>query len=78
MQLHESQGGKCVLCSAEVDMFAGAKGGQVDHDHKTGRVRGVLCLKCNVAVGLIEVKPVDAITAMLYYIGYLKDEQSIA
>jgi hypothetical protein len=39
----EAQGGTCATC--------GAKPEHVDHDHKTGRVRGVLCFNCNQALG---------------------------
>lgn len=30
----------------------------VDHDHKTGKVRGLLCLGCNVTVGYLEENPI--------------------
>lgn len=34
------QGGKCALCNGRPS--------KLDHCHKTGRVRGVICDKCNV------------------------------
>ena len=41
-----SQGGGCAICGRpDAD--------NVDHDHDTGRVRGILCFPCNVAIGLV-------------------------
>jgi len=38
----------------------------VDHDHRTGRIRGLLCSACNVALGLLQEDPVR-IQALLAY-----------
>src|SRR5262249_28416565 len=41
------QGGGCAICGRpDAD--------NVDHDHATGRVRGILCFNCNIAVGQME------------------------
>jgi hypothetical protein len=39
--LLESQNGCCAICHREVTLT-------VDHDHITGKIRGLLCNRCNV------------------------------
>ncbi len=41
-----SQGGLCAVCRERP-----AKHVDHDHDHETGRVRGILCFACNRALG---------------------------
>lgn len=66
LKLHESQGGKCQICQSEVEMFSGYTGGFVDHCHVTGRVRGILCSRCNTIVGSLETNPnLEAILSYL-------------
>jgi hypothetical protein len=43
-----AQGGSCLICMTTTPK---GKGWCVDHDHKTGRIRGILCAHCNVFIG---------------------------
>ena len=56
----EAQGGLCAVCGKRP-----AK--HVDHDHATGRVRGVLCFQCNAALGQVE-DSTDTLRSMIDYI----------
>jgi len=45
----------CNICGLAVNPSGRRLG--VDHDHATGRVRGVLCHACNLAIGLLQESP---------------------
>ena len=47
--LLEAQGGKCKICGREPTK----KRLHLDHCHKTGTIRGLLCSKCNAGLGLL-------------------------
>lgn len=52
--LKQEQGGQCAICRAEP---APTRDLAVDHDHATGKVRGLLCSNCNTALGLFGDNP---------------------
>lgn len=63
--LHE-QGGVCAICGeAELD----GKKLAIDHDHRTGEIRGLLCSRCNTALGGFRDNPSYLSNAILYLIG---------
>lgn len=49
-KLFDAQNGKCAICERELAGPMERKV-HVDHDHATGKVRGLLCHHCNVALG---------------------------
>lgn len=60
--LFEAQGGVCAICGNE---NTGGRNLCVDHNHETGKVRGLLCTSCNTGVGYHE-RPIHA--AIVEYI----------
>ena len=48
-KMYEMQGGQCPICDKELHKpnTSSKRASPVDHDHKTGRVRGITCLNCN-------------------------------
>ena len=59
-RLAKEQGGRCAICSLERKLF-------VDHDHETGRVRGLLCHHCNAALGHLSEAP-EVVAALADYL----------
>lgn len=48
----KDQNGLCPLCKKEIDLSIKGEG-VIDHDHDTGRIRGLLHRSCNAAEGKI-------------------------
>ncbi|MGH2786660.1 MAG: endonuclease VII domain-containing protein [Actinomycetota bacterium] len=58
------QNGVCAICRQPQD-----GGLHIDHDHISGRVRGLLCGRCNKALGLLDDDPTRFRAAELYLLG---------
>ena len=69
--MYSEQNGCCAICqtpepSGRYDTF------NVDHDHDTGKVRGLLCRKCNMSLGGFG----DNISTLQKAIDYLKSHET--
>lgn len=64
----DAQGGVCAICSQPETMTykGNPKSLCVDHDHATGKVRGLLCAACNFALGKFQDDPARLRTAAAY------------
>lgn len=52
--------GHCQICGEYWDILA------VDHDHETGKVRGLLCQQCNRGIGIFQDDPIRVRQALTY------------
>ena len=63
-EMYDKQNGNCLLCNKNVEY----KKLHIDHCHKSGRIRGLLCSNCNLALGNFK----DNIEVLKKAIEYLK------
>lgn len=63
----EAQGDCCACCGSSDPCTANnCKTWCVDHDHVTGAVRGLLCVKCNTGIGVLGDTPQGVANAVNY------------
>lgn len=62
-EMYYKQDGKCLGCEKEM---LTTRDCHVDHDHKTNRVRGLLCYRCNVLIGFANDNPIILESLALY------------
>lgn len=61
--LRHIQADTCAICRAPLDVV------RVDHDHVSGRARGLLCHACNIGLGWFRDRP-DLLREAANYIEY--------
>lgn len=66
--MFQEQKGSCAICGTSLNE-SGRKNFSVDHCHSTGKVRGLLCHKCNSGIGFLN----DDVNLLEKAISYLKD-----
>jgi len=59
--LLQQQDNLCAICRTK-----SSKNLHVDHDHDTGKVRGLLCSNCNTSLGLLRENPALFLSAVEY------------
>jgi hypothetical protein len=64
--LLEAQGGRCAVCGTS-EPRGRRRDWQLDHDHATGAIRGVLCSPCNLGIGMLG-DTADRLRAALQYL----------
>lgn len=60
------QDGKCAICFSDKPGSTHHKRFCVDHNKTTGKVRGLLCIKCNTGIGLLQESPENLFSAFNY------------
>jgi len=77
-KLHRAQDGLCAICKrpetatnkdGEIKMLA------VDHDHETGRIRELLCNRCNAILGMAQDSIGRLVRAALYLAKHGKEDE---
>lgn len=73
-QMCEGQNSVCAICKQQEADFARKsntkrKALAVDHCHKTGKIRGLLCRRCNTALGTFK----DSVVLLSSAIKYLEE-----
>ena len=67
LEMYQEAKGSCKICRKNFPTLC------VDHDHKTGKVRGLLCHHCNTMLGLA-LDDVSTLTNAINYIESSRDQ----
>jgi len=66
-ELMDIQRGCCAICQDSLVSPESKRSFMIDHNHDTGEVRGLLCLSCNSAIGLLK-EDEEVLTSAIRYL----------
>ena len=68
-KMFQQQNGVCAICGeveTKHDRYGNIKNLQVDHNHSTGEIRGLLCFMCNAGIGMFDDNILNLRSAIKY------------
>jgi hypothetical protein len=65
LMMYNKQAGKCAICNNVFPSLC------VDHNHDTGKIRGLLCRQCNLGIAGLKEKEENFINAIKYLKEYV-------
>lgn len=71
-ELEAAQGGLCAICQSKPGM---GKKLFVDHNHSSGKVRGLLCAHCNTVIGYARESTAILYATAAYLRGHEKEDE---
>jgi hypothetical protein len=66
-KLFKKQNKQCAICNSKIN-FSKKRAWATDHDHKTKKIRGILCYRCNYGLGFFN----DSVHLLQLAIKYLQ------
>lgn len=67
--MRKEQADRCLICKEEVPLF-------IDHCHRTGKVRGLLCQSCNSGLGMFKENVANLAIAANYILKHKHETSS--
>jgi len=68
-----AQGDRCAICGTDQPVGEGRTAQwNIDHDHVTGAIRGILCSQCNIGIGQLRDDP-DLLRRAIAYLEKPRD-----
>lgn len=73
-EMLKSQDYRCAICGTDQPGGHKNKSFHVDHNHITGKVRGLLCNTCNIALGMLKIDE-HGDTNLINALSYVKENE---
>jgi hypothetical protein len=73
-KLFNEQNGRCAICGT-TKLTGDSRALSVDHNHTTGKIRGLLCSRCNRGLGYFKDNVMSLLSAIRYLMKANNQEQ---
>jgi hypothetical protein len=70
--IFKAQDCKCAICFCPLDIDEESSKAHLDHNHATGKIRQILCVRCNKGIGYLQ-EDTEILESAINYINFHKE-----